>query len=64
MIFLMDSFIDQNTYAYTSDDDVVDGIRVKIRSVLNDVKIPPQTYYQKKGSKVKIKSLGKVAKGY
>ena len=56
------SFIDQNTYAYTSDDDVVDGIRVKIRSVLNDVKIPPQTYYQKKGSKVKIKSLGKVAK--
>ena len=37
-----------------------DGIKVRITSVLNDVELP-DTFYQKKGSKIKLKSLGKVA---
>ena len=31
-------------------------LRVKIRSVLSDLQIPNQTYYQKKNSKIKIKN--------
>ena len=37
-----------------------DGIKVRITSVLNDVELP-NTFYQRKGSKIKLKSLGKVA---
>ena len=53
--------IDQNTYAYASFGDDSEGIKIKIRSVLTDLKVPQTTYYQKKGSKVKINSLGKVS---
>ena len=50
--------IDQNTYAYVGNP-VDNGVRVKIRSVLNDVAVPRNTYYQKIGSRTKIKTLGK-----
>ena len=55
--------IDQNTYAYGYDINTKtnDGIKVKIRSVLNDFKIPSESYYQTKDSRVKIKSLGKLS---
>ena len=55
--------IDQSSFAYGFD---VDGneIRVKIRSVLKDLQIPNQTYYQKTGSRVKIKSLGKIGSNF
>jgi len=53
--------IDQNTYAYSAGLGRTDGIRVKIRSVLNDLEIPNVTYSQKAGSRVKIKSLGRIA---
>ena len=42
------TFIDQDSFAYASDGESDDGIRVKIRSVLKDLQIPNQTYYQKK----------------
>ena len=58
------TFIDQDTFAYASDGESDDGIRVKIRSVLKDLQIPNQTYYQKKDSKIKIKSLGKIGSGF
>ena len=58
------TFIDQNTFAYAADDEFEDGIRLKIRSVLKDIQIPSDTYYQKKGSKIKIKSLGKIGSGF
>jgi len=50
--------IDQNTFAYVGSP-TDNGVRVKIRSVLNGIRIPANTYYQKKDSKVKIKTLGK-----
>ena len=50
--------IDQNTFAYVGSP-TDNGVRVKIRSVLNDIRIPANTYYQKKDSKTKIKTLGK-----
>jgi len=50
--------IDLNTYAYVGDSSNND-VRLKIRSVLSDIDIPNETYYQRKGSKTKIKSLGK-----
>lgn len=53
--------IDQNTYAYSAGLGQTDGIRVKIRSVLNDIDIPNNTHNQKIGSRIKIKSLGKIA---
>ena len=58
--------IKQNTYAYAMGKAdatagvTTDGIKVRITSVLNDVELP-NTFYQKKGSKIKLKSLGKVA---
>ena len=58
------TFVDQNTFAYAADDEFEDGIRLKIRSVLKDIQIPSDTYYQKKGSKIKIKSLGKIGSGF
>ena len=56
--------IEQDTFAYAADDKFLDGIRVKIRSVLKDIQIPTNTYYQKKGSKIKIKSLGKIGSNF
>ena len=53
--------IDQNTYAYSAGLGRTDGIRVKIRSVLNRLDVPVNTHNQKIGSKVKIKSLGRIA---
>jgi hypothetical protein len=55
--------VDQNTFAYASDDTTgeTDGIKIKIRSVLNNLPISSSTYYQLPGSKVKIKSLGKIS---
>ena len=58
------TFIDQNTFAYAEDNGVQDGIKLKIRSVLNNLDLPIETYYQLSGSKVKIKSLGKIADGF
>ena len=55
------SDVDQNTFAYSAGAGSTDGIQVKIRSVLSELSVPSNTYYQKKGSKIKIKSLGKVA---
>ena len=52
--------IDQNTFAYASDGLNDDGIRVKIRGVLNNVSISPDVNNQKIGSKLKIKNLGQV----
>ena len=52
--------IDQNTFAYASDGINDDGIRVKIRGVLNNVVISPDVNNQKIGSKLKIKNLGQV----
>jgi len=52
--------IDQNTFAYAAGAGTTDGIRVKIRSVLNELKIPDRTYGQKRGSRIKIISSGKV----
>ena len=61
------ALIKQNTYAYAlgkADSTAVglttDGIRVRITGVLNDVELP-DTFYQKKGGKIKLKSLGKIA---
>ena len=53
--------VDQNTYAYAAGAGSTDGIKLKIRSVLNQLKTSNDTHYQQKGSKVKIKSLGKIA---
>ena len=61
---LDNTFIDQDTFAYASDGTLNDGIRVKIRSVLSDLQLPNETYYQKKGSKIKIKNLGKIGSGF
>ena len=61
---LDNTFIDQSTFAYASDETSNDGIRVKIRSVLSDLQLPNETYYQKKGSKIKIKNLGKIGSGF
>ena len=52
------TYVDQNTYAYVGSP-TDNGVRVKIRSVLNDVRIPIKTRFQKKDSKIKIKTLGK-----
>ena len=58
--------VEQNTYAYGYDTETQtdDGIKVKIRSVLNEFQEPAESYYQTKDSKVKIKSLGKIASGF
>ena len=55
--------VDQNTYAYGFDDESgeSDGIKIKVRSVLNNLQKPSSTYYQSVGSKIKIKSLGKIS---
>ncbi len=52
--------IDQDTFSYTVGIGSTNPIRVKIRSVLHDLHLPDKNYYQKKGSRIKIKSLGKV----
>ena len=54
--------IDQDSYSYSSGAGKTDGIKVKIRAVLDDLVIPKETYYQKAGSKVKIISLGRIGK--
>ena len=53
--------INQNTYAYAYDDETKtnDGIKVRIRSVLNKLDLPTTSYYQKPNSKIEIKALGK-----
>jgi hypothetical protein len=58
--------IDQNTYAYSSDTGAgtTDGIRVKIRSVLNNLTVPPNTRYYTKGAKIKTKSLGLIGTSF
>ena len=52
--------IDQDTFAYAVGVGSTNPIRVKIRSVLHDLELPKTNYYQKKGSRVKIKSLGEI----
>ena len=42
------TFIDQDTFAYASDGESDDGIRVKIRSVLKDIQIPSNTLSEKR----------------
>ena len=56
--------IDQDTFAYASNNQSASGIRVKVRSVLKNIQIPTNTYYQKSGSKIKIKNLGKIGSGF
>ena len=53
--------IDQDTYAYASGAGTTDGIRIKIRSVLNQLNIPATTKYQQSGSTIKFKTLGRVS---
>jgi len=55
--------IDQNTYAYAAGAGTTDGIRVKIRSVLNNLQTATDSRYQQIGSKVKIKNLGRIGSG-
>ena len=60
------SLVKQNSYVYglgkaeSNAGVTTDGIRCRITGVLNGLEIP-DTYYQQKGSKIKLKSLGKVA---
>ena len=56
--------VDQDTYAYSSGAASTDGIRVKIRSVLNNLEIPSDTRYYNKGGKIKIKSLGHIGTSF
>ena len=55
--------IDQDAFAYGIDPNsrIDDGIKVKIRSVIQGIKDPSNAYYQLKDTKIKIKSLGKLA---
>ena len=57
------TFVDQSTFAYGTDFNG-NEIRVNIRSVLKNLQIPNKTYYQKSGSKAKIKSLGKISDNF
>ena len=59
------TIIDQNVFAYGYDPETQedDGIKVKIRSVLRDIQKPTDAYYQLENTKIKIKSLGKIASG-
>ena len=52
--------IDQNTFAYSSGIGRTDGIQIKIRSILKDLNVPQDTYGHLAGSRIKIKSFGKV----
>jgi hypothetical protein len=58
--------IDQDTYAYSADvgAGTTNGIRVKIRSVLNNLEIPPNTRYYSKGTKIKTKALGLIGTSF
>ena len=58
--------IDQDTYAYSSDTGAgtTDGIRVKIRSVLNNLEIPPNTRYYTRGTKIRTKALGLIGTSF
>jgi len=58
------SYIDQDTFAYSAGAGTTDGIRVKIRSVLNNLQIPTNTRYYNEGSKIKIKSLGHIGNNF
>ena len=58
-VILDKTSIDQNTFAYASGAGTTDGIRVKIRSVLNELVIP-NSCGQKVDSRIKIISLGKL----
>ena len=59
--------IRQNTYVYASGQAnstagvTTDGIRCRITGVLSGVELP-NTFYQRQGAKIKLKSLGKIAK--
>ena len=58
--------IRQNAYVYalgqanSTAGVTTDGIRCRITGVLNDIELP-NTYYQRLGAKIKLKSLGKIA---
>ena len=58
------ALIDQDTYAYSSGAGTTDGIKVKIRSVLNELNIPDDTRYYNDGAKIKIKSLGHIGTSF
>ena len=58
------TLIDQDTYAYSAGTASTDGIRVKIRSVLNNLEIPSDTRYYNDGAKIKIKSLGHIGTSF
>ena len=59
--------IKQNAYVYalgqanSTAGVTTDGIRCRITGVLSGVELP-DTFYQRKGAKIKLKSLGKIAK--
>jgi len=57
------TIIDQNAFAYGYDPDTQEdqGIKVKIRSVLQNLQKPTDAYYQLENTKIKIKSLGKIS---
>ena len=58
------TLVDQDTYAYSSGAASTDGIKVKIRSVLNNLEIPSNTRYYNEGAKIKIKSLGHIGTSF
>ena len=58
------AYLQQNTYAYSSGIGSDTAIRVKIRSVLNELEIPEYTARQTVGAKAKIKSLGKIGTNF
>ena len=59
--------IKQNAYVYalgqanSTAGVTTDGIRCRITGVLSGIELP-DTFYQRKGAKIKLKSLGKIAK--
>ena len=58
------SLVDQDTFAYSTGSGTTDGIRVKIRSVLNQLQVPSDTRYYNEGAKIKIKSLGHIGTSF
>ena len=58
------AILQQNTFAYSSGVGTDSAVRVKIRSVLNELETPEYTARQTVGAKAKIKSLGKIGDNF
>lgn len=57
---LDESDVNYSSFAYSAGLGRTDGIKLRIRSVIGEYNIPKVTYQQNIGSKIKIKSLGKI----